>query len=334
MKKILFVIICCAVSFSVIAQQEDVDKLQENAKTFMRQGDYANASLILSRALQQAPKNLSIAKDLAFNYYLQKENKKAISTIQPFLDNNSADDEAFQIAGSVYQALGQTKEAEKTYKKAIKNFPGSGGLYNDFGEMLLAKRDPEALKQWEKGIEMDPSFGGNYYNACKYYYYNKEKVWCLIYGEIFLNIESFTARTAEVKDILLSGYKKLFENPNLLENTKDMKPFEIAFLTCMNQQNSIVLRGLNAETLTMIRTRFILDWDKTYSDKFPFKLFQLQEQLLQEGLFTAYNEWIFGASQNLAAYQNWTGTHSTEYEAFNNYQKTHVFKIPSGQYYH
>ena len=113
-----------------------------------------------------------------------------------------------------------------------------------------------------------------------------------------------------------------------------MKPFEIAFLTCMNQQNSIVLRGLNAETLTMIRTRFILDWDKTYADKFPFKLFQLQEQLLQEGLFTAYNEWIFGASQNLAAYQNWTGTHSTEYEAFNNYQKTHVFKIPPGQYYH
>ena len=37
---------------------------------------------------------------------------------------------------------------------------------------------------------MDPSFGSNYYNACKYYYYNKSKVWCLIYGEIFVNIES------------------------------------------------------------------------------------------------------------------------------------------------
>ena len=334
MKKIFFAIVCCAVSFSAIAQQEDIDKLHDNAKAFMRQGDYANASLILSRALQQAPQNLSIAKDLSFDYYLQKENRKAISTIQPFLDNNSADDQAYQIAGSVYQALGQQKDAEKIYKKAIKEFPQSGGLYNDFGEMLIAKRDPEAIKQWEKGIEMDPSFGGNYYNACKYYYYNKGKVWCLIYGEIFVNIESFTARTAEVKDILSNGYKKLFEDPNLLENTKGMKPFEIAFLTCMNQQNSIVLRGLNAETLTMLRTRFILDWDKSYADKFPFKLFQLQEQLLQEGLFTAYNEWIFGASQNLAAYQNWTGTHSAEYEAFNNYQKTHVFKMPPGQYYH
>lgn len=299
----------------------------------MRQGDYANATLILSRAMQQAPQNLSIAKDLAFDYYLQRENKNAISTIQPFVDNNTADDQAYQIAGTVYQALGQLKEAEKIYKKAIKSFPQSGGLYNDFGEMLLAKRDPEALKQWEKGIEMDPSFAGNYYNACKYYYYNKEKVWCLIYGEIFVNIESFTARTAEIKDILLNGYKKLFENPNLLENTRDMKPFEVAFLTCLNQQNSIVMRGLNAETLTMIRTRFILDWDKSYADKYPFKLFQLQEQFLQEGLFTAYNEWIFGASQNLAAYQNWTGTHSAEYDAFNNYQKTHVFRIPSGQYY-
>ncbi len=333
MKKILFAILCCAMSFAVVAQQENVEKLHENAKAFMRQGDYANASLILSRALELDPKNLSIAKDLSFDYYLQLQNKKALNTIQPFLESNSADDEAYQIGGTIYRALGQTKDAEKMYKKAIKEFPQSGGLYNDYGEMLGEKNAPEAIKQWEKGIEMDPSFGGNYYNACKYYYYSKEKVWCLIYGEIFVNIESFTARTAEVKDILLNGYKRLFANTDLLTDTKDKKPFEIAFLTCMNQQNSIVIRGLNPETLTMIRTRFILDWDKTYADKFPFRLFQLHEQLLQEGLFSAYNEWIFGASQNLAAFQNWTGTHDTEYAAFTNFQKIHMFKNPSGQYY-
>jgi tetratricopeptide (TPR) repeat protein len=334
MKKILFAILCCTISVAVVAQQEDVEKLHENAKTFMRQGDYANASLILSRALELSPKNLSIAKDLAFDYYLQNQNKKALSTIQPFLDNNTADDQAYQIAGKIYVALEQMKEVDKMYKKAIKEFPQSGGLYDDYGEMLAGKNAPEAIKQWEKGIEMDPSFGSNYYNACKYYYFTKEKVWCLIYGEIFVNIESFTARTAEVKDILLNGYKRLFANTDLLANTKDKKPFEVAFLTCMNQQNSIVIRGLNPETLTMIRTRFVLDWDKKYSDKFPFRLFQLQEQFLKEGLFPAYNEWIFGASQNLASFQNWTGTHAEEYKAFSDYQKSHIFKIPSGQYYH
>jgi tetratricopeptide (TPR) repeat protein len=317
-----------------MAQQENVEKLHDNARAFMRQGDYANASLILSRALQQAPKNIEIAKDLALAYYLQKENTKALNVIQPLLENNNADDQVYQIAGTIYRASGQPKEAEKVYKKAIKEYPNSGSLYNDYGEMLLAKRDPEAIKQWEKGIEMDPSYGKNYYNACKFYYYNKEKVWSLIYGEIFINIESFTSRTAEIKDILLDGYKKLFADADLMNSTKDKKPFEIAFLDCMNKQNNVVLRGISAETLTMIRTRFILDWEKEYADKFPFRLFALQQNLIEQGLFPAYNQWIFGAAQNLTQYQNWTGTHSTESEAFNKFQQSRVFKIPAGQYYH
>lgn len=334
MKKFLLIVICFGLSASAIAQQEDVEKLHENAKAFMRQGDYANASLILARAAQLDPKDIGIAKDLAYDYYLQNENNKALNALKPFLDNDEADDQIYQLAGSVYQALGQESEAEKLYKKAIKRFPNSGNLYNNYGELLLADHDPAAIKQWEKGIEMDPSYGDNYYNACKFYFYTKERVWCLIYGEIFVNIESFTSRTAEIKDILLAGYKNLFGDANLLDNPKIKNPFEIAFLTCMNDQNNVVLRGINPQTLTMIRTRFILDWDKNYAAKFPFKLFQYQEQLLEDGLFSAYNQWIFGASQNLAVYQNWTNTHSDEAGAFDKFQRGRVFKIPSGQYYY
>ena len=81
---------------------------------------------------------------------------------------------------------------------------------------------------------------------------------------------------------------------------------QIAFLQTMNKQSIVAAAGINAETLTMIRTRFILDWFHDYAAKFPFRLFELQRQLLQEGMFDAYNQWIFGTAQNLAAYQNWT----------------------------
>jgi len=333
MKKILFGIIFCMVSFSVFAQ-EDVDQLHENAKTFMRQGDYANATLILTRALQQAPKDASIMKDLALTYYLQKENQKALDAIKPLIDNQLADDQTYQITASIYLALNNDKEAEKIYKQAIKQYPKSGGLYNDYGELLLFRRDPNAIKLWEQGIKSDPSFGGNYYNAAKFYYYKNDNVWTILYGEIFVNIESFTARTAEMKDILLNAYKKLFADPDLLKNVKDKNAFEVAFLTCMNKQNSVVIRGINAETLTMIRTRFILDWNKNYAKKFPFRLFELQEQLLEEGLFPAYNQWIFGASDNLVAYQVWTSNHPSEAEALKKFQNGRTFRIPEGQYYH
>ena len=114
----------------------------------------------------------------------------------------------------------------------------------------------------------------------------------------------------------------------MLANIKDKNNFEIAFLTTMNKQNDIVVNGINAETLTMIRTRFILDWNRNYAKKFPFALFDKQEQYLQEGLFPAYNQWIFGATQNLANYQNWISTHAEEYAAFNKFQQGRIFKIP------
>lgn len=43
--------VCLLLSFSALAQ--DVKQLQANARTFMTQGDYANAILILNRALKQ-----------------------------------------------------------------------------------------------------------------------------------------------------------------------------------------------------------------------------------------------------------------------------------------
>ncbi len=133
---------------------------------------------------------------------------------------------------------------------------------------------------------------------------------------------------------MLDGYKKLFAEPDLLKDSKDKNNFEMAFLTTMNKQSNLAIRGLNAESLTMIRTRFILDWNNTYAAKFPFRLFELQENYLAEGLFPAYNQWIFGAAQNLSKYQTWISTHAEEHAAFNKFKEGRIFKIPKDQYYH
>ena len=50
-------------------------------------------------------------------------------------------------------------------------------------------------------------------------------------------------------------------------------------------------------------------------------------------MFDAYNQWLFGTSENLAAYDNWTKAHAEEYEAFSKFQKSRIFKMPAGQYY-
>ena len=221
------------------------------------------------------------------------------------------------------------------YKKALKKFPTSGPLRSEYGELLWAMKDFSAIEQWEQGIRTDPAYGGNYYNAAQFYFYTKDKVWSLIYAEIFVNMESLTERGANLKQLLLQGYKeKLFADVDLMKDQENTKSgFAKAFLGTMQKQSSLADQGLTTEKLTMIRTRFILDWYNTNANRYPYKLFDYQRQLLQEGMFEAYNQWLFGPVENLAAYDNWTKTHPEAHTQFSNFQKTRVFRMPNNQYY-
>jgi hypothetical protein len=217
----------------------------------------------------------------------------------------------------------------------LKKFPKSGPLYSEYGELLWARKDYAAIDQWEKGIETDPAYSGNYYNAALFYFYTKDKVWSLIYGEIFVNMESLSERGAAMKELLLKGYKeKLFAEPDLLKGEENNKSaFAKAFLSVMNKQSAQLTKGITTESLTMIRTRFILDWYENYAVRFPFRLFDYQQQLLREGMFEAYNQWLFGTIENLPAYETWTKTHAEEYNGFSAFLKSRVFRVPPGQYY-
>jgi tetratricopeptide (TPR) repeat protein len=291
--------------------------------------------MVLTRALQQDKNNLDLQKDLVLSYYLSRDYAKALEGVKVLLDRDDADVVVYQLAGNVYKALEQAKECERVYKKGLKKFPKSGPLYSEYGELLWAIKDYSAIEQWEKGIQVDPAYAANYYNASLYYFYTKDKVWSLLYGEIFANMESLTDRGAAIKQLLLKGYKeKLFAETDLMKGEeKNKSEFAKAFLQVMNKQSSLANNGITIESLTMIRSRFILDWFATNASKYPFKLFDFQRQLLQEGMFEAYNQWLFGPVEDLAAYDNWTKTHADQYTAFNNFQKTRVFKMPAGQYY-
>ncbi len=321
------------ISLYSIAQGPDAKQLHENARTFMRQGDYSNAILVLNRGLQLEPNNIELSKDLALNYFFQKDNTKALEIIKPVLEREDADDQCFQIAGNIYKAMYNTKDCEKTYRKGLKKFPNSGALYNEIGEMMLAQNNYESIKQWEKGIEVDPAYSRNYYNAAKFYFLTVDKVWSILYAEIFINIDPSSNKTPEMKELLLESYKKLFSDVNLEQNNKDKNEFVKIYLQAMNKQSGLASQGINTETLTMIRTRFILDWNSNSGTKYAYQLFDYHKQLLQEGLFEAYNQWLFGSVQNLAGFQNWIVTHATEYSAFNDFQRSRVFTMPATQYY-
>ncbi|MCW3089052.1 MAG: hypothetical protein JWP81_121 [Ferruginibacter sp.] len=313
---------------------QSASELQETARGYMRQGDYTNAYLVLNRASVLEPKNIEITKDLALNYLFQRKYTQGLEEIKPVLDRDDVDDQCYQLAANFYKQLDDNKECEKLYKKGIKKFPKSGVLYNDFGEFQWEQKNNEAIKQWEKGIEVEPNFPKNYYNACKYYYASGGRVWSILYGETFVNMDPLGKTTPEVKSIVLESYKRLFAEGDFNKQTKELGKFADAFLQTTKKQVAIASEGIDPGTLTMIRTRFILDWYHDYGGKFPNRLFEYHRQLLQEGMFDAYNQWMFGTVQNLAAYQNWINTHSSDNKEFTTFQRGRIYKIPPGQVYH
>ncbi len=115
--------------------------------------------------------------------------------------------------------------------------------------MLWSRKDNGAIKLWEKGIELDPNYSLNYYNAARYYYPTPDKVWSLIYAEIFVNLESYSKRTIEVRDLILDGYRKLYSDASLLKNENTKNRFVDAFITELNKQSAPVANGLTVETL-------------------------------------------------------------------------------------
>ncbi len=325
----------------------DAQNLFLSSNSFITKGDYSNAILVLNRAIQLAPDSLQYRQQLAYTYYLNQDYDRASGIIKPLLKKEEATVTTFQIGGDIFQAVKDLKGAEKLYKRGLRKFPGSGELDNELGQLYFnTSKYSDALRTWVKGIQVDPGYSLNYYNAARMYYYSNDKAWAIIYGEIFINLESFTAHTAEIKGILLESYKKLFANPRALvgdlpamdagSNSRDRQTvldFRKAFLRVLGKNAEVITSGITPETLVMLRTRFLLDWNNFYRIYYPFALFDYQQALIQQGLFEAYNQWVFGPAANYGAFKNWTVLHKADYDRLINYLQDHPLKLLSGQFY-
>ena len=174
MKKIFFFFVLSLGVLVTTIAQEGGQNLHETGRSFMRQGDFDNSILVLTRALQQDPKNSEIRKDLVMSHFLKRDYAKAKEQVEPLIENDNADEVAYQIAGNIYKALEEVKSADRMYKRALRKYPNSGALRSEYGELLWANKDYSAIDEWEKGIKADPSYAGNYYNAALYYFYTKD----------------------------------------------------------------------------------------------------------------------------------------------------------------
>ena len=303
------------------------------AKVYLVKGDYLNAATLLKKLISFDSTDIELKKDLAICYNFQREYENAIQTLKPIVDKDKADDQCFQLLGNSYRALHQTDECKLLFLKGIAKFPDNGPLYNEMADLLWSIKDNTCIKYWEKGIQQDPEYSKNYYNACRYYNNTKESVWCLIYGEVFVNMEPNNSRTPEIKKILVDHYRNILTEVITDSVLSTKNKFTQKYLGTVYKQYKSVQKGINANSLSLLRTKFIIDWLRDDTAEFPHQLFSFHQTLLRNGMFEAYNQWLLGSSDNLDAFNNWTKLHQQEYNEFVNYYKTLIFKMPANQFY-
>jgi tetratricopeptide (TPR) repeat protein len=331
----LFFILIMVCSFASQAQGESPEEIIRKSRSFSQGGDFENAVMILKRASEATDNNIMLQVELANVLAQAGRFKEALPLAKKLAAADDVDVQAVQIAGLIFNNTDENNAYEKLYKKAFKLYPDNGRLYADYGEYLLIKEKIGCITSWEKGMKADPSFAGNYYFASKYYNANNNillSTWC---AENFINLEYLTARTVEIKNILYKNLRTILTNSKL-ENDYSIKnnDFFKAYLSCMNLalQNASN-NGINAESLTLIRTRFILIWNEKYEASFPCKLFEYHRQLLIDGTFEAYNQWVFGSVENFNSYQNWIENNSKANDALTKYRTSRIYKIPADQYF-
>jgi len=336
MKKIFVTGLFISACVSAWAQNV-VSAERQRARTFMQSGDLDNAVLVLTKASENNKNDVELQKDLAQAYYYKKDYTKSLEIIKPVIASPDCDAPAYQLAANAYKAQENYKEAERMYKEGLKDFPKSGPLHNDYGELFDILKNPAgAIDQWQKGMQAAPSYGGNYYNAAVYYYKQQDdKIWAIIYGEIYANMESLNPKANNIKKMVLDAYKqKLFISNNLKADAANQKnPFAKAVIETFAKQSGISSQGITPASLAMIRTRFILDWNTSYAKDFPFRLFDYHQQLMKDGLFDAYNQWMFGPVDNQAEFEKWVQAHKEDYDKFTSFHTSRIFKMPAGQTY-
>lgn len=346
MKKITLIIAICISFFEATCQENvainnEAKELSETARMYLQKQDYANAIMVYNQAIQVEPTVLLYRRELAHAYYLQGDMERGERMIVPLLKSPDADEETFQVACRILSSKKKMDEAESAINAGIAKFPSAGNLYNEKGELYTnQKKYKSASEAWEKGIEKAPTFYLNYYNLAKVYSFTKKYLWAIVYGEYFVNMESFSSRTEEVKKIIFESYKFLIADLNnvaldgKVNRYDNPKNFEEAAMAVYDNLRNVVTGGINVENLTMLRIRFLLEWNKKYTHIYPMELIDYQHRLLQNGFYDCYNQWLCGRLDNEKNMKAWTQQNANLMNQFDTYFRNNKLVPKNNQYHH
>ena len=312
-------------------------------------GNYDKALHLLKKALKLDPDNAIYLYEMAYAYYYKKAYRRAIKTLKKSLRLEDILPQSFALLANVYEAQGNKKKYLKTYLNAIEKFPGEGSLYQELGGYFYQEgNNDKAVDYWELGIKNAPDFAGNYFWATQLYCRSSEKLWGILYGEIFMNLEPNTLRTVEISRLLYDSYCSAIHLDNkkihaisfsersktllmLEEVTNENLPFQVAFDLTMHLSMPKNAEEKNIALLLQLRKNFLNKWyEAKLNKKFNNVLFDYLQKMNRIDQFDAYTYWLFQAG-NKEEFEAWKKDNRFDFNAFIIWFKDHPFLLNTQQ---
>lgn len=298
----------------------------------MDEGKLDESITLLQEARRLDPTRSAYSYELSYAYYQQKKYSQALELAEPLVQLPDANDRTFELLGNLYDNSGNPAKAIETYESGLRRFPKSGRLQLELGIVYMSKQEyDKAIGYFEDGIKVAPSFSSNYYWAARLLFNSTEKVWGMLYGEAFMNLERNSPRTAEISKLLYDTYQSQitfkgsdttvvrFSSSTILVPAKGQKlklpygsmVYEPVLLVSLGKE-----RTLDAFALDRIRTSFVQNYySLSFSKDKPNVLFDYQQRLLQAGHLEAYNHWLLMMG-NEAAFSEWEKANPGKWQRF------------------
>lgn len=348
MKHILFIfLLLTSLSYSeVYAQGGRAASQIATGDEHFADGDYDNAIKYYKKALKNASKNTDYKYKLAMAFYRKQNYSQAIRYGEEILADASKTPEvnAFRLLGNSYDLHGNYKKSIETLESGLEKYPKSGSIFLDLGLVELLREHPlKAINYWERGIEAEPTYPDNYFWAAKAYAESEEKMWALLYGEIFMNIERGTERFDEMSSVIFNLYLDLMRDEasvttgEIKFERKGVNSFEEAHKRLYNilhkngmmsfERGNTLYGGVNEiKAVSMMRKNFLELWLQGFILKYSNTLYKHQRSMMDLTFFEAYNYWLFSKAST-DDFMNWMEKNSAKYDIFIDWFLSNPLKV-------
>ncbi len=316
---VFVLVIACFCIAPRVEAQTDADSVQiyaQRAVDMMDRNQPEAAITAWQRALTLFPDNFAFRYEYALANVMAKRYDSAIVILTPIYRNPQLLDRGFQLLGNCYDLKNDSSRSLPYYREGLQAYPKSGRLHYEMGAAALIDGNPaSAVDWWAQGTRAEPAFATNYYWLARTQSGTRDRIWGVLYGEAFLNLERNTQRTREISKLVFDTWNASFMlgdttdpinfcSDSLLEKPSPKGPTAMSFPVAFEYTAATsaahltpdqgIARRLTVAQLVDVRVRMTKAWEKAGYDKlYPNDVLSWNVRYLNAARLKEYLWWVF-----------------------------------------